>query len=437
MHKLWAVIRREFSTRVQSRAFVIGTILGPLLLGFMFVLPLLMASRDTEAKRVVIVDGAEGGLGLQLEAALRDARRGNGPDATSRYEVVRIPAEGRVTEIRDSLVAFTGLAKDTVHRIDGLLIATEEAVESGTMAYLGANVGSPGDMSYLERIVQTVLYSVRLERKGVDPVLVRDAQRRVRLETVKVSEGRLTGESGEASFALAYVMSFLLYFALLFYGVQVMTSVIEEKTNRIMEVLASSLTPFQLMAGKVIGVGSVGLLQLGIWVGTAMFLSTNAAAIAGLFDMPPEAAAQMPIPAISPDLLVVFLAFFLVGFFLFAAAYAAVGAMCNTVQEAQQASSLLMLLVMSGFFSVFGLLNEPNGTLAKVLSMIPFFSPIVMPVRYSLTSISPIEVVTSLLITIGGMVLVSWLAGRIYRVGILMYGKKPSFRELIHWVRAA
>jgi ABC-2 type transport system permease protein len=257
----------------------------------------------------------------------------------------------------------------------------------------------------------------------------------VNLETSKITEGRETGESGGASFALAYVMSFLLYFSLLIYGIQVMTSVIEEKTNRIMEVLASSLSPFQLMAGKVIGVGAVGLLQLGIWVGTAMFLSANAAAIAGLFNMPPETAAQMPIPAISGSLLVVFLSFFLIGFFLFAAAYAAVGAMCNTVQEAQQASTMLTMLVAVGFISIFSLLNEPNGALAKTLSMIPFFAPIVMPVRYSLTSIGLGEVLTSLAITTATMFLIAWLAGRIYRVGILMYGKKPSIKEMMHWVR--
>ena len=435
MHKLWAVIRREFSTRVQSKAFVIGTVLGPVLMGFMMVLPVLLASRETEAKRIVVVDAANGQFGLELERALAADRRSGAADAKPRYSVTRVAAQERLRAVRDSLVPLTGLARDTVHQIDGLLIATEEAVESGRIEYLGDNVGSFGDMQILGRIVEGVLRTERLQRRGVDPVLVREASGRVNLETSKITEGRETGESGGASFALAYVMSFLLYFSLLIYGIQVMTSVIEEKTNRIMEVLASSLSPFQLMAGKVIGVGAVGLLQLGIWVGTAMLLSANAVAIAGLFNMPPEAAAQMPIPAISGSLLVVFLSFFLIGFFLFAAAYAAVGAMCNTVQEAQQASTMLTMLVAVGFISIFSLLNEPNGALAKTLSLIPFFAPIVMPVRYSLTSIGILEVLTSLAITTATMVLIAWLAGRIYRVGILMYGKKPKIRELLHWVR--
>lgn len=435
MRKLWAVIRREFSTRVQSRAFVISTILGPLLMGFMMVLPVILASRETEAKRIVVIDAANGQFGQELERALAASRRDGSPDARTRYSVIRIPAQGRLQAVRDSLIPITGLAKDTVHRLDGLLFATEEAVESGNVEYLGNNVSSFGDMGILERIVETVLRTERLERRGVDPVLVREASGRVQLQTKKITEGRETGESGGASFALAYVMSFLLYFSLLIYGIQVMTSVIEEKSNRIMEVLASSLTPFQLMAGKVIGVGAVGLFQLTIWVGTAMLLSANAGTIAGWFNMPASSAAQMPIPAISGGLLVVFLAFFLVGFMLFAAAYAAVGAMCNSVQEAQQASTVVTMVVAVGFISMFSLLNEPNGTLAKTLSMIPFFAPIIMPVRYSLTSIGILEVLTSLGITFVTMMLIAWLAGRIYRVGILMYGKKPSFKELLHWVR--
>ncbi|MEO8294148.1 MAG: ABC transporter permease [Gemmatimonadota bacterium] len=437
MHKLWAVIRREFQARVQTKAFVIGTVLGPVIMGCMFVLPVLLSNRETRPKHIVVVDAASGQFGVKLERALAEERKGTGATAKPKYVVTRIPAAGRLAEVRDSLIRLTGLARDTVHQIDGLLIASDQAFESGKVEYLGDNVGSPSEMGQLGNLVGQPILTERLERKGVDPVLVREAQGRIDLNTSKITEGRLTGESGDASFALAYAMAFLLYFSLLIYGIQVMTSVIEEKSNRIMEVLASSLSPFQLMAGKVIGVGAVGLLQLGIWVGTAAFLSANAVMITGLLNMPPEAAAQMPLPAIRPDLLIVFLAFFLVGFFLFAAAYAAVGAMCNTMQEAQQASSVLTLIVLAGFISIFSLLNEPNGTLARVMSMIPLFAPIVMPVRYSLTSISWLEVLTSLGLTILGMFAVAWLAGRIYRVGILMYGKKPSLRELAHWVRAA
>lgn len=437
MHKLWAVIRREFTTRVQSKAFVISTILGPVLLGLMMVMPILLQTRETEAKRIVVIDGSNGSFGLALEAALREARRGENADAKLRYQVHRVAAPGRVEAVRDSLVPLTGLARDTVHHLDGLLIATDAALDSGRVTYLGDNVGSLNDMGILRSLIQNVVLSERLQRKGIDPVLVNEANKDVDLSTSKITEGKLTGESGESSFALAYAMSFILYFALLIYGIQVMGSVLEEKSTRIMEILASSLSPFQLMAGKVIGVGSVGLLQLGIWIGTAMFLSMNAVSIAGAFNMPAESAAQMPIPAISPDLLIVFLLFFLLGFFIYAALYAAVGAMSNTMQEAQQASTALTLIVVVAFFSSFSLLNEPNGTLARVFSLIPFFSPIVMPVRYSLTAIPVYELALSLLCTVAGLLGVVWIAARVYRVGILMYGKKPTLKELVRWVRTA
>ena len=438
MHKLWAVIRREFQTRVQSKAFVISTILGPVFMAFMMVMPILMNSRESSAKRIVVIDGAEGSFGQTLERTLSEARRDTTANAEHRYEVIRVPAQGRVKAVQDSLVPFTGLARDSIHKLDGLLIATDSAVENGVIRYLGDNVGSPSDMAMLENLTQNVILTERLKRLGVDPAIVnREASRHVQLQTSKVSEGRETGESGAASFILAYAMAFILYLALLIYGIQVMTSVLEEKSNRIMEVLASSLTPFQLMAGKVIGVGAVGLLQLGIWVGTAMLLSSNAVAIAGFFHMPPGSVAQMPLPAIPFDLLIVFLSFFTVGFFLFAAAYAAVGAMCNTMQEAQQMSISVTLLVAVAFFSIFSLLKEPNGSLARLFSLIPFFAPIVMPVRYSLTSIPLYEVALSFAITVLGLFGVAWIAGRIYRVGILMYGKKPALKEVFHWVRTS
>ena len=175
------------------------------------------------------------------------------------------------------------------------------------------------------------------------------------LQTSRVSNGEVTGQSGESSFMLAYVMSFLLYIALILYGNQVMSSILEEKSNRIMEVLVSSLSPFQLMLGKVLGVSAVALLQLGIWSGTAKLLTSQRTAIAGLLGVSATQAMAMPIPAINGDLLVVYLLFFVLGFFLYAAAYAAVAATCNTQQEAQQAAIPVTMCIAVGLILLFGL----------------------------------------------------------------------------------
>lgn len=436
MNKLWAIIRREFLTRVQSRAFVISTILGPVIMAAFFVLPILLAGRNTGPKRIVVVDAAGGTVGERIAAALGSARRGDDSAGPARYEVQRIPAQGRLDQVRDSLVALTGLTrKEGPPGLDGVLIVTDSTLSSGQATYLGDNVGSLQQMSQLEQQLAPVLLSARLEQAGVDPAVVRQASGGVDLETSKVVDGKLTGVSGAASFALAYAMSFVLYVALLLYGIQVMNSIIEEKNNRVVEVLVSSVTPLQLMLGKVIGVGSAGLLQLGIWVGSAMYITANIASIARGFGASSASASSISVPVISPELLIVFLLFFLLGFFLYSAAYAAIGAMCNSTQEAQQSATVVTMFVAVGFILVISMLGEPNSSLARALSFVPFFAPLLVPVRYSIAPIPLVELLGSIGLTFLGMLAVAWLASRIYRVGILSYGKRPSLKTLARWIR--
>jgi ABC-2 type transport system permease protein len=222
--------------------------------------------------------------------------------------------------------------------------------------------------------------------------------------------------------------------ALLLYGIQVMSSTVEEKTSRINEILISSLKPFELLLGKVLGVGSVGLLQLGIWAGTAYALAANRVAIAKALGASPEAITAMPIPDIPANTLAVFLLFFLLGFFFYAAAYAAVGSSCNTVQETQQASMPVTILVAVGMMLMFRLLDEPNGQMGRVLSLVPPFAPFVTPVRNSLSPLPMGELLMSVAAMVAGVLIMAWVAGRIYRVGILMYGKRASLGEMLRWV---
>ena len=440
MNKVIAVIRREFVERVRTRSFVIATVLFPVfIIGMMFV-PALLLTRTSGAKRIAVIDATRSDLGARVEAALAAATRGEGPDSKPMYDPVLVPAGDRLLEVQDSLIPFTGLSKrkaaESPVNYDGLLLVTEDAVLTGAITYLGANVGSPADMRLLERRVQPLVLSERLEREGVDPGVVMRAMGPVNMITKKVADGRLTGESGEASFFLAYAMSFILYFALLIYGIQVMNSIVEEKANRIVEILASSLTPFQMMLGKVLGVGSVGLLQIGIWAGTASALTTWRMEIAGFLGLPTEGLANIPIPTMPGDLLVVFLLFFVLGFLLFAAMYAAVGAMCSTVQDTQQVQFPVTMLVIGGLMSMFALLNDPNGSLAEILSLIPFFTPFVIPVRYSISPLGMETLALSVAVTVAGMLVITWIASRIYRVGVLSYGKRASMKDILQWVRA-
>jgi len=338
--------------------------------------------------------------------------------------------------VRDSLVARVDRRELGAEGIDGLILVNEAALTRDTIQYLGANVGSPAEMGALNRSLRQAVLLEKLTRNQVNPQVLASLAKPVALVTLRVSQGTLTGQTGEASFLLAYIMSFVLYMALLLYGMQVLTSTVEEKTSRINEVLVSSLTPFQLLLGKVLGVGSVGLIQLTIWASAAYALSSQRATVARLLGAPPEAIASIPIPNIAPNVFVVFLLFFLLGFFFYAAAYAAVGSSCNTVQETQQAAMPLTLLIVLGLLLMFRLLDEPSGTLGRVLSLVPPFAPFVTPVRNSLSPLSPGDLLASVAAMVVGVLAMAWVAGRIYRVGILMYGKRATFREVVRWVRA-
>jgi ABC-2 type transport system permease protein len=436
MRKVWAIIRREVVERVRTRTFVISTLLFPLFMAGLVILPGYLMTRSTGTKRIALVDASGDSLGVRIETALQAARIGQGPEARLRYTVERIAAAGRAEAVRDSLIAFTALSRRSAGGFDGTLVVTDSTVPTGRVDYYGANVASFDEMRNLEQTMRPIVIAKRLEGI-VDLEIVTRSVRPLNLATTKVANGKLTAESGASTFALAYAMGFILYLALLLFGVQVMTSVIEEKTSRIVEILASSLTPFQMMLGKVVGVGLVALIQLGIWASMAALLGSNQARIMQAFGATPGAGPSFALPAMPLGLMLVFFLFFTLGFLLYAAAYAAVGAMCSTHQDAQQMQMPVMMFVLAGFISTFALMRDPNGTAAQVLSFIPMMAPFAVPLRYSISPLSPVELAGSAAVTLLGMLTVVWIASRIYRIGVLSYGKKASLRDMMRWIRTA
>ena len=438
MHKIWAVIRREFVERVRTRAFLLSTILFPVFMAAMVVIPGLLMSRSTGTQRLAVVDATTDELGQRMARTLQEARIGKGAGALPRYTITRFPAAGRQVAVRDSLLPMTGRSRTIPDGFEGILVVSDSTVTGGKAEYYGANVASFDDMRELEQTLRPIVIARRLEGLGVDLAQVMKSVQGIDLVTNKVADGKLTGQSGAATFALAYAMGLILYISLLIFGNQVMMSIIEEKNNRIVEILASSLTPFQMMLGKVVGVGLVALLQIGIWAGAATFFSANQQKILGAMGVG-GATGSIPfsIPTMAPDLLLVFLVFFSLGFLLFAAAYAAVGAMCSTTQDASQMQMPVMMFVLAGFFSVFALIRDPNGTAAHVLSFVPMLTPFVIPMRYSISPLPPLELLTAIAVTVFGMLAIVWLAARIYRIGILSYGKKASVRDMLRWIRTA
>jgi ABC-2 type transport system permease protein len=423
MHKIWVVMRREFIERVRNKWFIVSTILGPLLMGGMIVIPLLLADRGGRQRTIVVVDVTTSDFGRRVT----DRLNGRAPVEARRLAVTL----DRLEAVGDSLVPVVG-----EKAIDGFLILTDATVEDGKAEYRGANVSSLTDMSVLERTVREIVLVERLNRVGVDPELVARATIPVSLTTVSIRGGKVTEDSGEARFFLAYLLWFILYIAILLYGVQVLGSVVEEKTSRIVEVLVSSLRPFELLAGKVVGVGSVGLFQFLIWGVSAKIMIDQREAIAGMVGVDlAGSGGGFSMPEVPVSTIVIFLVYFVLGYFLYASMFAAVAAMSNTEAEARQGQTPVVMLLVIPTMLMLSILQQPDGGIAIALSLIPFCSPIAMPVRWAAAEVPLDQVAMSIGFLVLGLLLITWLAARIYRVGILMHGKRPNIRELVRWVR--
>lgn len=424
MHKIWVVIRREFVEKVRNKWFVISTVLGPVLMGLAMFLPAYMLTKTTGGRTVVVVDMTTSDFGRSVADALD-----NPPAVKSQYLAAGV---ARAEDVADSLASEVG-----AKAIDGFLLVTDATVSDGEAEYRGSNVSSQVDMGTIRRFVQEAVLTERLQEVGVDPSLVAHARIPVDLKTVNIRGGKTTEQSGEATFIIAYVMWFILYFALIVYGLQVAGAVVEEKSSRIIEVLVSSLRPFQLLAGKIVGVGSVGLFQLLIWAGMAKILIDRQRFFLGLFGIDVPQGQGFALPSVPWDSIAVLLLYFVLGFFLYATMFAAVGAMSSTEAEMRQAQQPIVMVIVIPALLAFGALNDPDGSVAKVLTLVPFSSPIAMPMRWGVSAVPLSELALSVAILIVTALGVTWVAARIYRVGILMYGKRPGLKELARWIRAS
>lgn len=422
MHKVWAVIRREFVERVRNKWFLISTVLGPVFMLGVGVLPALLMSRSGHVNRIVIVDAGPGTLAERLRSQLTRSGRFTASIVGT--------TDARVGAVEDSLGAVV-----RAEGLDGYLALSSATIDAGSAEYRGRNVSSLTDMAALEGALRQSVVVERLTRRGVDPTVVQEAQARISLKTERISRQGKGGESGQASFFLGYGVGIILYMVILLYGINVMRSVIEEKQTRIIEILVSSLKPFQLMLGKVIGVGAVGLFQFGIWTLTGHLLVRNRTRILTGFHVQAAAMNSVQMPSISGQLLTVAIVYFLLGYLLYSALFAVVGAACNTESEAQQAQQPVMMLLVASLIISIGALTDPSGPLAVGASLVPFSAPILMPVRVATSDVAPSQIALSLGIMVATVLLVVWGAARVYRIGILMYGKRPNIKELLRWAR--
>lgn len=417
-NSLALIIEREYFERVKRKSFIITTILVPIVMLALMAAPtLFMLLGDSESKTVQVVDNT-GVLASRLQ----------GND-----EIKFVSA----TESVDSLRAN----EDN----EAILVIGSTAVEDPSHGITLLSRGSISMMtdSYITGQIKQAVEDVRLEKYNIPDIkkILADVEADVSMSTVRIDQDKDTETSSELSYILSLCMDMLLYMFIIIYGQMVMTSIIEEKNNRVLEIVVSSVNPFRLMLGKITGVGLVAITQILIWavlIGTAVAVATPFLTPETIGnDVPVEvtgAISQFTDPGFLISLLVYTLLFFIGGFLFYSSLYAAIGSAVSNVQDASQLSTIATLPVIIGIIGSMAILNDPGSTLAFWISIIPFTSPMTMMARLPY-GVPGWEIALSLVLLYVSFVFMIWLCGKIYRVGIFMYGKKPTVTDLIKWAR--
>jgi len=412
--KVRAIIKREYTEHIRRKAFWIFTILMPVMWIAFFAVSILTQTRVSGTRRISVIDPS----GKYFEPLQAEITRGKDAERFALVNAV-IPAAG-VDALRADLKKQIEAKK-----LDGYLLLDPKSISNGKVLYRASSVS---DFTYQERLeshLNKVLLQHRLLERGIKAEAIADLVKTVSIDAKRADEK----ESG--GFLVSLVFFVFIYATLIMYGMYNLRGVIEEKSNRIVEIIISSVRPTELMLGKIIGIGLVGLTQYAIWSILAMNLAllsgSGLAAVLGL--------AKATIPTIPMSTLAYFVLFFILGYFFYASIYTAIGAPFNSDQEAQQLAMIPTMMIVS-VWAFWGLIvNNPNSTLATVLSMIPPLTPMVMFFRVTLAPVPAWQVILASAIMIVSIFAVAWFAGKIYRIGILMYGKKPTVPEIFRWLR--
>jgi len=441
--KVFIVAKREYLERVRTRWFVIGTLLFPAVIAGFSIMMAYVASKggaSSAVRHITIINTTSTDLGQRVADALMADTSVAGPDTIKPRVLNVAPADLAQAEAQASSEV------KLPNHIAGYLVLSDSTLAGKSVRYAGRNASSITDMDKLQSTVRQAMMMVRLQTEGVKPEIITDLTKtRLRFNSERLSERGRTG-SGQAGLFAGLIVGVMLLMLIMLHGQNILRGVIEEKTTRVAEVVISSVKPETLLAGKVIGVGGVGLTQQVAWLAITAYLvsffmpivlkGTTVGASASA-----NAAAASPVTGVlnslTPMVIGVALGYFIIGFVFYATLFAAAGAMVNSEQEAQQAAMPVIALVMSAWLCVNPIMLAPTGKLAVILSWLPWASPIIMPIRMGMTTVSPVEIAGSMIVAVLGSIAAMWLGGRIYRVGMLMYGKKPSFREVAKWIKYA
>jgi ABC-2 type transport system permease protein len=434
LENVLVIAKREYFQRIKGKGFWIATLVLPLFLLAVTILPSLLLARSETRQKVVVV--AAGEVASELQTALQTPPKLSASvkrnAAVARFEpTVEPPAAAADTAGR------TAQREDLDRRvrsgaIDAWIWVDPAELAQNHVEYHARNVSNFVTQEVLRDDLSNAIRRVRLRQAGFDPDRIGALTQAVDLDTVKIGKEGSRAEAGFAGFAFAYLLFMMLYMVIAIWGQQVMTGVLEEKGSRIVEVLVSTVRPIDLLMGKLAGICCLGLTQITIWFAT-LFILTAPGIIASIAFLPEG----MHLPTVTFLLAVNFAIYFVLGFFVFASFYAAIGAAFNNVQEAQQVAAFVIFFLIAPLFLMFRIVNDPESTLAVVSSLIPPFTPLLMTLRIALQPPPLWQLFLSYALTLGFVWCILWIAARVYRTGILMYGKKPTIQEIWKWVRYA
>jgi len=410
MHNIWLVAKREYLERVRAKSFLLMTILIPILMGGLVYGAALANGRSGSNLHIAVVTqdpkfGAD--LKSELESTTHvDSDRDNTRQGITKVDVISPPAP-------DTRATLDNRLRD--RKLDGYIWVTPPTTPHTrpTFEWVSKSKADILTPSLLGQGIRTALTREGLGNLGMPASDVDSLLKPV----------DLVSDDKDAAFASVYALFFLMYFVILFYGMNVARSIIEEKTSRVFEVLLATIRPEEMMAGKVLGVGAVGLTQIGIWIIAGLLVAKLGLLSAGVSF------------SITPVQVAFFILFFLLGYILYSSVAAALGAMTSSEQELQQMNMFLMLPLIASSLVILRVVRDSDGAVAQAFSFFPFCTPLIMYVRIAVHQPPAWQIALSILGLILTILAVLWFASRIYRVGILMYGKKPNLPEILRWLK--
>jgi ABC-2 type transport system permease protein len=450
MTKMFAVMKREYLQAVRKKMFIIMTILLPFLMAGITILPGLLIAKGMGSKRIAVIDGTG-----KLQDAFSNPNAPAEPEKkTSASEEARKAISGRrrepqfPTEMRIEYVDQSG-AKDLdaavkpyldrlgrnkkdADKLEGVFVIPSSAVSDPEtqMTYYSRSSTELIVQERMARIANKSLQRMRLSANGINPELVDDLLQDLSVEGVQLSKSGEKKTGGELNFLVAFIFAALLMIPSLVYGQETMRGIVQEKTDRVVEVLVSSVSPMQLLSGKILGIAAVGLTQIFVWLTMVGLIGAFGAATLMMADVNIT-------QFIRPMVFVYFLIFFVLAYLTYVCVYAIAGAVCNSEKEAQQFVMPIMLLMMVPWFLMMPIVLNPDAPFAVGFSLAPVFGPITMFVRAMVTDVPLWHILASIVISIATIAGFFWITAKIFRVGILSYGKRPTIPELLRWVRVA